>query len=373
MVVGSDRMNNIVETYLTFKADNIVKYIKVLSEEKRVSSKIPRQLNRLIYKYYNLFVLSNKEVDYEFLKQKTSLEEPQNKLILFYLLIEFDMTSKKELSDKSLYDFYNFIVNSIIIFIELEQTNSKEKTHYSYEESMKSILKKYNDSLEVDYLLLLDSMYLKLSKVYNESVKKTLRFKELLNSENYLISYSKVKNTNNLYFNKFKYKNDLLDNESKKDVEIISQEYRVEHDFINVELTSYNILKNAFINNKRIIFINLSDNLLSKKINITKLVNYLSLNCLIEQIYFIINNSNLEKYESNITYLLDRNINICFYKDTSLIKNDLYKKTKYLLVDYDEDYNNYIKFANNYDLELITNFKYKIVPDKLSNIKYINV
>ena len=62
-------MNNIVETYLTFKADNIVKYIKVLSEEKRVSSKIPRQLNRLIYKYYNLFVLSNKEVDYEFLKQ----------------------------------------------------------------------------------------------------------------------------------------------------------------------------------------------------------------------------------------------------------------------------------------------------------------
>lgn len=367
-------MNNIVETYLTFKTENIVKYIKVLALEKRILTKIPKQLNRLIYKYYNLFVLANKEVDYNFLKEKTIDIEDKNKLILFYLLIEFDMTSKKELSNSKLYNFYNFIVNSIIIFIELEQTNSKEKQHYSYEESIKKILKKYSDSLETDYLLLIDSMYQELNKIYNNSVKKTTKFKELLNSNtNYIISYTKIKNTQDMYINKFKYKNNLLNNESRKDVDIVSKEYAIEHDFINIELTSYNIVKNAFINTKRNILIFLSDDLIAKKINITKLEQKISLNCLKKQIYFIINTSNLEKNEGNINYLLEKDLNICLYQNTPLEKNDIYKKIKYILIDYNEKFDQAIEFSKNYNIELIVEVKNKKLPSKLNNIKYINV
>lgn len=367
-------MNSIVETYLNFKADNILKYIKVLSEEKRVSSKIPRQLNRLIYKYYNLFVLSQKEVDYNFLKNKTNLEEDKNKLILFYLLIEFDMTSKTELSNKKLYDFYNFIVNSIIIFIELENTNSKEKQHYSYEETMKNILKKYNDYLEVDYILLIDKMYLKLSKIYIESAKKSNKIQELLENPNYTISYSKIKNSNNLYLNKFKYKNNLLDNESKKDIEIISKEYAIKHNFINIELTSYNIVKNAFTNNKRVILLTICQELLTTKSNLIRLERFICLNCLKEQLYLIVNTSNLEKNKNNIEYLLNKDINICLYKNTILTKDAMFNKAKYLLVDYDDNYNDYITFANNYRLEIILITKNKLPKDiesKFNNIKYI--
>ena len=83
-------MNNIVEAYLMFKSNNVCNYIDILAEEMRVLSKIPKQLNQLIYKYYDLFVLSNREIDYGLLKEKTGLDVPNDKLILFYLLIEFE-------------------------------------------------------------------------------------------------------------------------------------------------------------------------------------------------------------------------------------------------------------------------------------------
>lgn len=114
-------MNSITDTYLTFRVNNVIEYIKLLAEEERITSKIPRQLNKLIYKYYDLFILTNKEVDYEKIKIRTGLNDTNERLILFYLLIEFELTSRLELSDKKLYDLYNFIVNSIIVFIDLEK------------------------------------------------------------------------------------------------------------------------------------------------------------------------------------------------------------------------------------------------------------
>ena len=113
-------MNNIVETYLMFKANTVCEYINILAEDMRKVSKIPRQLNKLIYKYYDLHLLSSKPIDYETLKNKTGLNEENERLILFYLLIEKDIASKTEFKDKELYDFYNLLVNSIIIFSELE-------------------------------------------------------------------------------------------------------------------------------------------------------------------------------------------------------------------------------------------------------------
>ena len=121
MVIGGKVMNSITDTYLTFRVNNVIEYIKLLAEEERITSKIPRQLNKLIYKYYDLFILTKKEVDYEKIKIRTGLNDTNERLILFYLLIEFDLTSRLELSDKKYYDLYNFIVNSIIVFIDLEK------------------------------------------------------------------------------------------------------------------------------------------------------------------------------------------------------------------------------------------------------------
>ena len=176
-------MNNVIDAYLTFKVDNVLEYIKILSDEMRVSSKIPRSLNKLIYKYYDLFVLSNKEVDYEKLKLKTGLDDTNARLILFYLLIEFDITSKTELSSKSLYEFYNFIVNSIIIFVDLEKDISKSKELYSYDNSIEQILKKHSLYLDADFLLIFDKLYFSLSKQYNKNQKQEEKIKLLLNSD----------------------------------------------------------------------------------------------------------------------------------------------------------------------------------------------
>lgn len=104
-------MNNVVNTYLMFKAKNVLSYIRILAEEEKKVSMLPKQLNRVIYKYYDLFILSNNELDYGFMKKKTGIEDTKERLTLFYLLVEFDMTSKKELSTQNLYNFYKFIVD----------------------------------------------------------------------------------------------------------------------------------------------------------------------------------------------------------------------------------------------------------------------
>ena len=77
-------MNNIVETYLMFKANTVCEYINILAEDMRKVSKIPRQLNKLIYKYYDLHLLSSKPIDYETLKKKTGLNEENERLSRTY-------------------------------------------------------------------------------------------------------------------------------------------------------------------------------------------------------------------------------------------------------------------------------------------------
>lgn len=367
-------MNSVIEAYLTFKTDNVIDYIKILAEEKKVSSKIPRQLNKLIYKYYDLFVLSNKEVDYEKIKLKTGLEDTNERLILFYLLIEFDITSKTELSNEKLYNFYNFIVNSIIVFIELEKTISKEKEHYSYEDSIKKIQKKYDNYLDVDFLLLLDATFLQLNKLYNKHQKKEEKFKELQEGDNFRLSISKIKNSSNLFFNKFKHNNEKLDNESKKDVELIKTEFAVELNFINIEIVALRVIEEAFTESDKVIFINLEDEIITKKVNLTRLENLLKLRVLKEKIYLIVNTSILKKYEDRINYLINEGFNFSYLKNTELSKKDIYKYGNYLLVEYNNLLEDEKKFAKDNNLELIIKLKSRLPKEelkKLDNIKYI--
>ena len=204
-------MNSITDTYLTFRVNNVIEYIKLLAEEERITSKIPKQLNKLIYKYYDLFILTNKEVDYEKIKIRTGLNDTNERLILFYLLIEFDLTSRLELSDKKLYDLYNFIVNSIIVFIDLEKNISKNTEQYSYENSIKRTLKKYegnieylinnnfNVTLSTNKTLTKNQIYKKIKYLfieYNDDLKDDVESAQKLNLE--IIIKGNIKNNKNL-------------------------------------------------------------------------------------------------------------------------------------------------------------------------------
>ena len=364
-------MNSITDTYLTFRVNNVIEYIKLLAEEERITSKIPRQLNKLIYKYYDLFILTNKEVDYEKIKIRTGLNDTNERLILFYLLIEFDLTSRLELSDKKLYDLYNFIVNSIIVFIDLEKNISKNTEQYSYENSIKRTLKKYVDYLDIEYLLLLDKLYPKLEKKYNNSVKENNKFITEYNFENFILTNTKIKNSDNLYLNKFKYKNEKLTSESKKDIEIIDNEFAVELKYINIEIISLKILYEAFTENNKIIFIPLEDLFVSKKSNILKLESLLHLSILKERICFIVNNELIKKYEGNIEYLINNNFNVALSTDKTLTKNQIYKKIKYLFIEDNDDLKDNVESAQKFNLEIIIKGNIKNNKD-LDNLMYVN-
>ena len=367
-------MNSVVDGYLTFKIDNIIEYIKILAEEKKLLTKIPKQLNKLIYKYYDLFILSNKEVDYEKIKNKTGLNDSDERLILFYLLIEFDMTSKTELSSPKYYNFYNFIVNSIIVFIELEKMISK-KEHYSYDESISKVIKKYENYLDADYLLLIDNNYILLNKEYSKNQKKEEKFNESLEFDKYFLTLSKIKNSGNLYLNKFKYKNEKLDNESKKDVELINNEFALKLNFINIELLQQRILKEVFTENKKNIFLFLNDDIITKKINLYKLEILFKQRFLKDRIYLLVNTSLLEEYEDRIIYLINNEFNIAYFKDSELVNKSVYKNKSYLFVDYNKFLEDEIKFAKDNNLELIIRLKSRLTDsefNKLGNIKYIS-
>lgn len=363
-------MNNIVENYLMFKANNVCDYINILAEEIRKVSKIPKQLNKLIYKYYDLFVLSNKKIDYELLKKKTGLiNESNERLVLFYLLIEFDMASMKEYKDMDYYSFYNFIVNSIVIFSKIENVliNSKKK---SYDELLSSILKDNVDVINDEYIMLLDKMYDSLKKKFNDSLKKEIKFNDSYNSQNFIITYTKVKRSSELYFERLKYKSEKLLSESKKDIVLVNQEYEYELNLINLEMTFMRIFKDTINGINRNIIVLLDDDMITKKSNYDLFINLVKLRFLKERVIFLVNTGLLEKYEERVNNLILNDFRISYYKNSNLTSYDVYKFGGYLLVDYDE-MDNGIKFCQSNNLEIIINKVNKKDIDKLNNIKYI--
>lgn len=361
-------MSNIVGTYLMFKANNVCEYINILAGDMRKVSKIPKQLNKLIYKYYDLFVLSNKEIDEEMLRKKTGIDEFGEKVLLFYLLIEFDFASKTEFRDNELFQFYDFLVNSIIIFVELE--NSKViKRQREYDDVMPKIMKRHLDKLREEDILLYDKMNVLLGKQYVSSLKKEIKFDEMYKSNTYSVHYTKIKKSNEFYLERLRYKNEKLLTESKKDIILIDDEFKAELDFINIELLSMRILRDVLGGLERKIFVQVADEIISKKSKMEDFIDMIKLRFLKERIVFIINTSLLDKYEDRINYLILEGFNISYMKNDKLTPYDIYKNGGYLIVDYDE-LEEGISFNKEYHLEIIANKVNKKNIDKLRNIKY---
>lgn len=362
-------MNNIVGTYLMFKVNNICEYINVLAEDMRKVSKIPRGLNKLVYKYYDLFILSDKELDYNLLRVKTGLDEDGARLVLFYLLVEFDFASKTEYKNATLFEFYSFLINSIIIFSELENSKIVSKKN-SYDDMLGKILKDNMDMVSDDYIMLLDRVHDNLSKKYVNALKKEIKFNEMYNSQTYMVNYTKVKRSSEFYFEKLKYKNEKLLTESKNDVLLVGSEFDYELNLVNIEMASLRILRDTLSGIKRTIFIRLDDEIFTKKSNLDVFVDMIKLRFLRERIVFLVNTSLLEKYEERISNLILDNFNISYYKDCKLNPYDVYKKGGYLFVDYD-DLEDGINFSLEHNLEIIVNKVNKRDIDKLNNIKYV--
>lgn len=362
-------MSNIVGAYLMFKANNICEYISILAEDMRKVSKIPKQLNKLIYKYYDLFILSNKEIDYNSLKIKTGLNEVNDKLVLFYLLIEFDIASKTEFKNNEYYEFYSFIVDSVIVFSELENSKLTGKD-YDYDNNISKILKNNIEKISDNYILLLDKNHSSLNKKYNSSLKKEMKFNEMYSSQVYMVNYTKIKRSSEFYFEKLNYKNNKLLTESKKDVLLVGNEFDLKLNLINIELTSMRILRDTICKLNRTIFIRLEDEIITKKSNLDEFMSMFKLKFLKERIVFLVNTSLLEKYEERIGSLILDNFNISYFRNCKLTSYELYNNGGYLIVDYD-DVDDSIKFVQKHNLEIIVNKVSKKDMDKLNNIKYI--
>lgn len=363
-------MNNIVEAYLMFKANNVCKYIDILAEDMRVLSKIPKQLNKLVYKYYDLFVLSNGKFDYELLKEKTGLDVSNDRLILFYLLIEFDMSSRTEFKDDKLFQFYNFIVNSILIYSELEREKTLNR-ELPYDEILGKIVKKYIDYVDDEYMILLDKLYISLNKEYNNSLKKEIKFKDNYVSDVYDVYFSKIKRSNNFYLGKFRYKNDKLYEESKKDVSLINTEFLFELDLVNIEMLSMKLLEDSMAFDNKCVFIRISDEMLLKKGNLSSLVNLIKLRFLKEKIIIVVNTGMLEKNEEKVNYLIENGFVISYFKNSELTSYDIYKNGGYLFVMADENIKSCLKFAKNNSLDIIVSKGNKKNMEKLNNIMYV--
>lgn len=363
-------MNNVVNAYLMFKAKNVSNYIRILANEEKKVSMLPKQLNKVIYKYYDLFILSNSELDYEFMKKKTGLDDIKERLTLFYLLVEFDITSRRELSDERFYKFYKFIVDSIIIFVEVERDKIQLKEEYSYSRVINKITKDYEFYLDYNYILLLDNLYNLLEKCYNESLKIELLFRKNYDTGSYSTNYIKVKNVNNMYLSKFKYKKDSFYKESKKDINLIASEYLKEFDFINLEMLSLDLLYKCLLGNYKKVFVEISEELFSKKLYVNKLISLLKFRFCKERIIFLVKFTSLEKNKGNINYLYSQGFKFSFIKDTNEIVSNIYGNC-YLFVPYCVDYKREVKeiVELGYDFVLLLNNKNEI--PKESNYKYL--
>ena len=79
----------------------------------------------------------------------------------------------------------------------------------------------------------------------------------------------------------------------------------------------------------------------------------------------------IKKYEGNIEYLINNNFNVALSTNKTLTKNQIYKKIKYLFIEYNDDLKDDVESAQKLNLEIIIKGNIKNNKD-LDNLMYVN-
>lgn len=340
---------SMINLYLDFRLNYVVEFYKELLPKSYFEKKNFEFFKKVIKKnYIDIFFDNNtfdKLVPEEDVKKKLikilksnniTKEELQQIYLTFFKNELIESWENKKLSDKELKLKNKCDIYATTIFITLEfdkYIKFDVKKKIAFKEAMKNIL--LTNLLNEEVIKNLHLKEKELSKLFNDTQNKNLKFLKSDNNDIFKLKYLDIKSIDdkdtNMYLSQLDYSIKDLKNFGKKEVTKILNSRNNIFNFkkIEIELVSMDLLKTLKKDISKKVFIDIPDKFLNKS-NISFIEK--NLYVVKESIFLNINYDQLLEYNDLINNLKEEGFNITFTKGKSDVSFKKMYKIKYFFM-----------------------------------------
>lgn len=330
-------MDNLIDSYVLFKADNIYSYLVELNKLSSYNTKISSKYRDMIYDYLNEILIGQDIPTQEVSKKITNLSVKPEENAIYKLLVEFGITTRRELAKKKYFESFKFIVDAIKLFACIEgMTNTSKCGEVDFDSVFSKALRKLNISSEAEIKRIINANKAVFVKLFNTSLEKTNDFNQYFAScDSYIINETVVDKDSLLI--DLEYISDMLISFDEKEVKFISKEYELQIFKNCLEIVCLNIIEDIMKDARKRIFLRIPDEILRKKSYLRVLMETTRVFGLKKNIILLINYNVMNSIDDLYQVLIDKGYTFALNKDVEFEKNfDLFG-VKYLFLEYNDD------------------------------------
>lgn len=347
--------NNAIEKYLNFKINWIVDFGKAVLPKETHKTIDNNDFRKTLYKYYTEVILKNKSIDdvldnsetKELMKSvfaENGISEP-NLQILFVSLFKEELilswSSDSVVLDSKERDLCFTLATIIKIALDLgKRIGLDASKKVPFNKVFKEVLSEYELSDEL--LKSFKSNKRALIKIYNKYTKNNLKFIERYNkSEDFKIRHVSIYSTTdnsrtNMFWSDLDYSMIELKDKDRKRVSRMEDTKQIKENLkkIELELVSFEMFEKLMSGKDEYIFVDLYEDFLSKKSNITFIENTI---CAVkDRVILNIGYDQLLEYEHDVKELKETGYNFSYTKEDKEVSFKKMFDTDYFFLEYSD-------------------------------------
>lgn len=331
-------MDNLVNTYLEFRASNIEKYVRLVMKHFDSSVKLSIKLLDVIYDYLNEVYLPSEYASEAGLSRVTGLSLDKDRSSIIALMIDYGLVTRAKLKDEDVQSLYLFVVDTILLFVGIEsKTISTEFNEGDFNKVLLEVLKEEKFEYDSRIGAIVDGYTNEFNKLFDTIYNKQNKFYlTILESP---FSYKLLPFGDDMYYLNLEYYNQAFVDYEDKEVSNILNDYEFDIFKFGLEYMLIEFVDSLFKQEKKKVFINIPTRVFSKKTSFKVILDMVSIYSIKKNIVLNYEYS-ANKYESTVRLLFDKGFT------TGIIKNVKFEK------DFDLAYAKYLFFEYNDDNEL---------------------
>lgn len=329
-------MDNLVDSYLLFKADNVSKYVEELNKFSPTSIELPVKLRDIVYDYLNEVLLGNDILDKEKLVEITNMHVDNITNSIFKLLVEYGVTTRKALKTRETADTYRFIVDAIMLFACVDgMTNTSKCGDVSFDSTFNKAYHKLNLQNEKAIKKVINAHPKGFVNIFKTSLSKNDEFNRVLANQTYIFNQTNIDATSLLI--DFEYINDDLFSYEAKEIDFVRKDFNPEIFKNSMDLCCLNVIEDILKGDRKRLFIKIPSYILMKKSLVKVLTDCTRIFAVKRNIILLVNYSQLEDVEGLADTLTDSGYTMAINKDREFGKMFNLYGVKYLFLEYSDD------------------------------------
>lgn len=329
-------MDNLVDSYLLFKSDNVCKYVCELNRFSPTSIELPVKLRDIVYDYLNEVYLGNEVLSKEQLVEITNMHVDNISNSIFKLFVEYGVTTRKALKDKTTSEAYRYIVDAIMLFTCVDgMTNTSKCGDVSFDNTFNKAYRKLELNSEKAIKKVINAHPKGFVNIFKDSLSKNDKFNSTIGNSSYIFNNTSIDEKSILI--DFEYLNDELFSYEDKEINFVKKDYELDIFRNSLELCCLNVIEDILKGDRKRVFIRIPKEFLMKKANLKVLMDVTHIFGVKRNIILLVDYSLLDSIEGLADTLIDKGYILSINKDKEFGKMFNLFGVKYLFLEYSDD------------------------------------